>query len=174
MVEDEDDTLGFTDDPNDVMKVVFLKGPKVRSSEQLARDFPHQRTDLKCGDCGSPMVLRDGKFGIFYGCSKFTETGCKGAHNCHKTTAEPLGIPADTATRKLRKEAHDVFDAIWRENGLAKMSRKESYKWLQANLGLSEDDAHIAKLDQEGCKKLIKAVDRFLHPPTRFEREDVI
>lgn len=173
--EEGDETLGFADDPKDIQKIVFLKGgPKLRSAEELAAAFPKQRYDLKCADCGAKLVLKDGKFGIFYGCVMFRETGCGGSHNCHKTTAEPLGIPANSETRKLRREAHDVFDVLWKSQGLDKMTRDAAYKWMQTNLKLTEQDAHIGKLDKEGCEKLIKAVDRFLHPPTRFEREDVI
>ena len=54
------------------------------------------------------------------------------------------------------------------------MQRQAAYQWMQKNLKLSESDAHIAMLDLAGCEKLIKAVNRFLYPPSRFERDDVI
>ena len=167
----DDESLGFADEP----RAAFLKGgPKLRSESELTEQFPRQRRDLKCADCGSNLVLKDGKYGIFYGCVKFRDTGCKGAHNCNKTTSEPLGFPADTETRKARREAHEVFDALWKSQKLNNMSRQAAYQWMQKNLKLAEDDAHIAKLDKAGCEKLIAAVNRFLYPPTRFEREDPI
>lgn len=30
---------------------------------------------LRCGKCGKPMILREGKFGQFYGCSNYSD--CK-------------------------------------------------------------------------------------------------
>jgi len=168
---EEEDTLGFGDD----LDLVFRgPAPRLRSPEDLKAQFPFRRTNLKCPDCGAKLVLKDGKFGIFYGCEKYAETGCKGSHNCHKNTAEPLGIPADSDTRKARREAHEVFDQLWRDQGLGKMSRQAAYQWMQTHLKLSEEDAHIARLDRAGCERLIKAVNRFLHPPNRFERDDPI
>lgn len=37
--------------------------------------------DEPCPKCGAPMEVRQGRFGPFYGCSKFNETGCKGVLN---------------------------------------------------------------------------------------------
>lgn len=34
---------------------------------------------VKCPECGAKMILRNGKFGEFYGCTKFP--GCKGSRN---------------------------------------------------------------------------------------------
>lgn len=35
----------------------------------------------KCPRCGSFMELRKGKYGKFWGCSKYKETGCRGSYN---------------------------------------------------------------------------------------------
>jgi len=167
----EDDTFGLE---GGMPVKAFPPKSNLRTAEQLATQFPNQSRKLKCADCGSKLVLKDGKYGIFYGCVKFRETGCPGAHNCNKTTAEPLGFPANSETRKLRREAHEVFDKLWQAHGLKKISRQQAYEWMQKHLKLSEEDAHIAKLDKVGCEKLIQTVDRFLNPPTRFDREDPI
>ena len=45
---------------------------------------------------------------------------------------------------------------------------------MQQNLGLTESDAHLAMLDKAGCERLIRAVDRFFNPPTRFDRDEPI
>lgn len=178
--EDDQDDIGFEEDPVEqaLNRTPTPASPgQLRTAEELAAAFPHWRRDLKCPDCGDKLVLKDGKYGIFYGCVKWNETGCKGAHNCHKGTAEPLGIPADSETRAARKVAHEVFDSLWKDKGLGRMSRKAAYEWMQKNLGLYEDDAHIAKLDKDGCEKLIKAVERFVNPPNRLDRiidDDVI
>lgn len=171
---DSDDSIGLEDAPR-VPRVEDLfnkSGPKIRTAEELARDFPNQRRDLTCPDCGDRLVLKDGKYGIFYGCVKWDETQCKGAHNCHKGTAEPLGIPGNQEVRHLRKQAHEAFDRLWKDQNLRSMTRDQAYRWMQTNLRLSEKDAHIASLDKAGCEKLIRAVDRFYNPPTRFDRDD--
>jgi len=36
----------------------------------------YAESDIKCPECGSPMVLRNGRYGKFYGCSRFPY--CKG------------------------------------------------------------------------------------------------
>lgn len=168
-----EENTGFTRE--DALRDIFRpQAPRLRTEEELAAEFPNWRRDMDCPECDGKLVLKDGKFGIFYGCERYRETGCKGAHNCHKRTAEPLGIPADWETRQLRKKAHEVFDLLWKAKSLSNMSRQDAYRWMQANLGLSESDAHIAKLDKAGCEKLIRAVDRYVNPPTRFDREDPI
>lgn len=175
--QEEDDTIGFSHE--DTLAELFKPSlkPGLRTEEELATQFPRQRKDLKCGDCGSPLVLKDGKFGIFYGCVMYRENGCRGSLNCHKVTSEPLGFPVDSVTRQLRKEAHALFDQLWQANarsqpGAAMMRREEAYKWMAKHLGLSESDAHIAKLDAAGCRRLIATVDRYLNPPDRFGRQD--
>lgn len=172
MADEFDGTLGFGDEPG----VAFFRGgtAALRTAEELTAQFPKQLRSLQCPDCGARLVLKDGKYGIFYGCEKYQETGCKGSHNCNKTTAQPLGIPADTETRKARRNAHEVFDLLWKSQGLNKLTRPQAYLWMQQNLKLSEADAHIAMLDKAGCERLVRVVDRFLHPPTRFDREDPI
>ena len=43
-------------------------------------------TDSPCPKCGAPMEVRQGRFGPFYGCTKFRETGCKGIVNAPSAT----------------------------------------------------------------------------------------
>ena len=51
------------------------------------------QTDLKCPLCGDPMELRQGKFGRFYGCSRYPE--CKG------TLPYTIGIPCPLCGAEL-------------------------------------------------------------------------
>ena len=37
------------------------------------------------------------------------------------------------------------------------MSKRQAYKWMQAKLGLSEEQAHIAKFGEYMCGQLIDA-----------------
>lgn len=150
---------------------LFVKSTpaQLRTSEELDRAYPRQRRDLVCPECGKKLILKDGKFGIFYGCETWHETGCKGAHNCHKDTAEPHGRPADQATRDKRKEAHAIFDKLWAGGG---MRRDSAYGWMRTQLGLSEEEGHIGMMDIPMCDRLIQLVRRQLGDVTRFERID--
>ena len=42
--------------------------------------YEQSKTDgnmfLKCAECGSPMILRNGKYGKFYGCTRFPKCSC--------------------------------------------------------------------------------------------------
>lgn len=74
---------------------------------------PEARTDLMCPDCGAPMALKAGKFGRFYGCSTWAETGCGGSHGANFLTGAPVGTPAEARVRRLRKrvmQAAEDFD----------------------------------------------------------------
>src|SRR5208282_5226656 len=77
-----------------IVEDVDMDGP--RKTEHRA---PCARRDLKCGECGSLMVLRKSKkYGTpFYGCSRFPE--CKGAHGAH-TDGRPKGTPGDRKTNQ--------------------------------------------------------------------------
>jgi len=118
--------------------------------------------DHPCPECGEPMVLRDSKFGLFYGCTAFPR--CKASHGAHKKTGEPLGTPADGPTKKARIRAHDSFDQLWKGKH---MDRGEAYEWMQEAMGLSADEAHIGKFTIDQCDELEVLVDAYLE-----EQED--
>lgn len=109
-----------------------------------------------CPECGGQLILRQSKYGLFYGCSNYPR--CKGAHGAHKNTGEPLGTPADKDTKKYRIEAHNLFDKLWR-GPKSTMKRKEAYGWLATAMKLNADDAHISKFDKTQCRKLISLIE---------------
>lgn len=118
------------------------------------------RDDLKCGDCGAKMVLRESKFGPFYGCTTYPK--CKGTHGAHKT-GKPFGTPANKDTRRARIEAHRVFDAIWKQKLIApessqKRNRHKAYSWLRVGMKLTNREAHISQFTKEQCETLKKLV----------------
>jgi len=60
--------------------------------ESPLEQYPELRTDLKCPKCGADMVLRLGRNGPFYGCTKFGVTRCRGSYSADdKGTA--IGAP---------------------------------------------------------------------------------
>jgi ssDNA-binding Zn-finger/Zn-ribbon topoisomerase 1 len=108
--------------------------------------------EIQCPECGAPMLLRDSRYGPFYGCSRFPE--CRSAHGAHPD-GRPLGIPATKLTKDARIRAHAAFDSFWRARD---WRRGQAYAWMQQALGLAKDEAHIGRFDIEQCEKLIAAV----------------
>lgn len=115
-----------------------------------------EREDVRCGECGSPMVLRyTPKLGgrKFYGCSRYPS--CRGTHGAHQESGEPMGTPADPDTKAARMRAHAAFDTLWRSGA---MKRKAAYAWMRETLGLTPDQAHVSRMDVATCERLIAAV----------------
>jgi len=108
---------------------------------------------FNCPDCPGTLTLRTDSAGrLAYLC---TRKGCRGRLGAHQESGEPLGTPADARTRGLRKDAHEVFDRIWKTG---KMKRKEAYAWLRKKLELDPDKGHISMFNAEQCKHLERAV----------------
>jgi ssDNA-binding Zn-finger/Zn-ribbon topoisomerase 1 len=74
----------------------------------LSSMLPGRRTDLPCPDCGSMLTLKSGKHGLFYGCSRWEETSCRGSVAA-LDDGSPVGTPVDARTRALRKEAYKLL-----------------------------------------------------------------
>ncbi len=110
--------------------------------------------DLECPECGAPMELREGKYGKFYGCTRFPD--CKGAHGAHPD-GRPLGTPADSETKQWRMKAHDAFDALWKSGD---MERNEAYDWLCEQMELDREDCHIGKFDKRQCESVVEICER--------------
>lgn len=114
-----------------------------------------------CGECGAVMVLRDSRFGLFYGCTAYP--ACKATHGAHKKTGQPLGIPADKPTKAERIAAHAVFDRLWDGAG-AVFDRQHAYQWMAAMMDLSKDEAHIGRFNAVQCQHLrALVVERYPH-----------
>lgn len=79
----------------------------------------------------------------------------------HRHDGKPLGTLANAELRKLRNEAHAVFDPIWLEpewETLKERSRirRKAYAWLAQSMGLTVDECHIAMFNEDQCKLVIK------------------
>lgn len=70
----------------------------------------------------------------------------------HRKSKLPMGTLANGDLRNKRIQAHKAFDWLWK-SGL--MTKRQAYKWMQAKLALSEDQAHIAKYSEYMCDVLI-------------------
>ena len=105
-----------------------------------------------CPICHSPMVLRNSKYGKFWGCSQWPT--CNATHGAHPN-GTPLGIPGDDATKKVRIDAHKKFDGWWKGEGL---TRKEAYRNLQRIMNLSKAEAHIGRFTIAQCYTLMERI----------------
>ena len=111
---------------------------------------------LVCPDCGADMILKDGKYGKFYGCERYPK--CDAAHGAHQETGKPLGIPADRETRTMRIRAHRAFDKLWKQLPRKHRGdrRKWAYRWLRERLGMTADACHIGRFTLEQCKLVVE------------------
>lgn len=122
---------------------------------------------VTCPVCKTPMRLRlsraldnEGLPRRIWAC---TTIGCDVVHGTHPD-GSPLGVPGDRDTRRARQRAHHEFDRYWRARNL---TRTAAYRMLQQLLGLSEEAAHIAKLDRLQCLTLIVRIRRLEESATR-------
>ena len=80
---------------------------------------------------------------------------CNAYVGCHRTTGEPLGSLATEDIRAARREAHAVFDPVWKQGV---MQRHKAYSWLAKKLGIKVKDCHIGQFDVETCKRVVNIV----------------
>lgn len=128
---------------------------------------PGAVADLDCPEpeCGGKLVLKQSRYGPFYGCTEWIKTRCPGAHGAHED-GKPLGIPAPKAVKQARMKAHASFDRLWKERP-PRMSRGGAYVWMQRAMNMTPDEAHIGRFDVEQCERLCRHVEAF------FAGEDV-
>ncbi len=125
-----------------------------------------KRVNIKCPYCGSQALLRPASvvYGAravdpaapYYVCAHYP--ACDAYVAAHKDTRLPMGTLADGSLRRKRMEAHRAFNQLW-ERGL--MTRKQAYHWLQAKLGLPEQEAHIGKFSTFRCEQVIQLCGNF-------------
>lgn len=124
---------------------------------------------IKCPDCPGTLVLKNSRFGRFYGCNNYPR--CDVTHGCHQATGKPLGNPGNKETREARIAAHAVFDDIWQnaakaydlretvpeararaERNIERRMRTRCYAWLAAQLGIPGGECHFGDFDMATCK----------------------
>lgn len=125
-----------------------------------------KRPNIKCPYCGSQAFLRpasvlnkhgpayDGK--KYYVCARYPQ--CDSYVKAHAFNHMPMGTLADRALRHKRRDAHIAMQQLC-DRGI--MTRKELYRWLQTQMGLCEEDAHIAKFSEQRCEQVISLCHRF-------------
>lgn len=125
---------------------------------------------IKCPYCGAKAVLRPASY--VYGAS-LTEKGrhlylcsnwpaCDAYVSAHKSTLLPMGTLANGTLRHKRILAHRALDELQRHRHMDKWT---AYLWLQMQLGLSSEEAHIGLFSAGQCELVIKLCRRAVNPP---------
>ena len=125
-----------------------------------------KRVNIKCPYCGSRALLRPASvvYGSkaadptapYYVCARFP--ACDAYVAAHRDNRLSMGTLADRDLRCKRIEAHKAFNRLW-ETGL--MSKKQAYRWLQAKLGLPEQEAHIGRFSLFRCEQVIRLCEEY-------------
>ena len=119
---------------------------------------------LKC-HCGRPAVLRSAEGickthrpgAMVYVCSDYP--ACNSFVMAHPNTLAPMGSLAGPELRRLRYEAHQEFDRLYK-TGL--MTRKEAYRWLSYIVQAPMSHAHIGHLGEYYCRMVIRESRKLL------------
>lgn len=104
-----------------------------------------------CPRCKVETVRRDGAYGSFFGCPNHPDCSMV-AKVRHDGSA---GEWTDQPTRDWRKQAHAIFDELWKSN---RLTREGAYAWMQKAMHLPAPLAHISKFNIDQCRKVIGLV----------------
>lgn len=83
LTDDELDQLVTNQD-----EVLGSESTRLRTSAELTAQFPAQSFSSRCPRCRGALSLRDGKYGIFYGCTEYPR--CRGTLDANQTTGDLL------------------------------------------------------------------------------------
>ncbi len=128
--------------------------------------------NIKCPYCGSQAFLRpaavvhgqkhcapDMKL---YVCARYP--ACDSYVGAHRHNHMPMGTLANKPLRHKRIAAHAAFNRLWQSG---RMAKKAAYRWLQVQLGVPSEEAHIANFSEWRCDQVIRLCGQFLSPSDR-------
>lgn len=123
-----------------------------------------KRISIKCPYCGSKALLRPASVvhgraapgEEVYVCARYP--ACDAYVSAHRASRLPMGTLADKPLREKRRQAHIAMNQLW-VGGM--MSKKEAYRWLQIQLGIPEQEAHIGRFCEFRCVQVIRLCDSF-------------
>lgn len=133
-----------------------------------------KKKTIRCPYCGRPAILRDASYvygsnsygGRVYVCSHYP--ACDSYVGVLSGTNLPKGSLANSALRKKRVQAHQIFDQIWKQGIL---NRQDAYRWLAEKFCLERRYAHIGEFSDYMCDQLIQEASKVLennHVPLRM------
>lgn len=126
------------------------------NKDALARPMNH-RAGPDCPYCDRPsvVVLQRGRvLWICRPCAAWV-----GVHD--SSSLKPLGTLANAELRKLRCQAHEVFDPLWKAKEIKtgcrrSEARRKAYKWLASQLGVKAADCHIGMFSPAQCREVVR------------------
>jgi len=115
---------------------------------------PYWEHPLSCPEpeCSGQLKLRKSMYGLHYRCEHYGRFDCLGGIGAHPDGV-PLGIPIQQADKHWRNKAHSAFDQLWKTGDY---SRGAAYRWMQDAMGLTKEDAHIARFGVKDCQRLLR------------------
>ncbi|MCM1075773.1 MAG: DUF3268 family zinc-finger domain-containing protein [Bacteroides sp.] len=127
----------------------------------VLKDDPIVLLGWSCPYCGNPTKLVSSSeiYGQSYGGKCYYCEPCQAWVGCHKNSDRALGRVANKQLRKLKHQAHEAFDPIWKDRGIP---RGEAYKMLSLAFGLPIEQTHIGMFDEELCRKTIAFSNKIL------------
>ena len=105
-----------------------------------------------CPNCGAPLVLKESRFGPFYGCSRWRKTGCKGSAKAN-ADGSMVGVPVDDETKEARRAAWEAFDQLWKGG---RMTRQAANGWLAEKMKMRV--VLFGLLSAKECREVIDLV----------------
>lgn len=114
--------------------------------------------EVICPYCnnGAEFVTSKNFYGKDYGSNLYVCYQCDARVGTHGKGKTPLGTMANKKLRALRKTCHQVFDKTWKYKKPKQFARKSAYQWLQKEMNLTPEEAHIGKFNEEQCLELLK------------------
>ena len=110
---------------------------------------------VECNYCFGKAPLVDSAviYGKSYGMVYYCKP-CEAYVGVHKGSRDfkPLGFLANQYLRTLRRNAHTLFDQLWKNKA---MLRPEAYKWLSEKMGMEVKKTHIGQFDTVQCVQVI-------------------
>ncbi|WP_242996567.1 zinc-finger-containing protein [Lacrimispora amygdalina] len=128
------------------------------------------KIQIECPYCKAKAILRPAS--VVYG-STLKEKGrhlylctnwpaCDAYVSAHKSSLLPMGTLANGDLRHKRIMAHRALSAFQRHGH---METWAVYLWLQMQLGLSREEAHIGRFSAEQCEQVIAACRQAMKLP---------
>lgn len=126
--------------------------------QKMCRGCENPAKLLRYRDAGYPYYSDYGPVWICLQCQAWV--------GCHKGTTNALGGLANAELRKLKQDAHAVFDPLWRrkienEKCSKSMARRAGYKWLSEQMAIPFERTHIGYMNPDECRKVIEICSRF-------------
>lgn len=153
------------------VKLNFSKTPKLPKTKvgltQMREVKKPSLRPKRCPYCSGKVVLASASYvypgnpnlskNKVYVCTNFPT--CSSYVGVHKGTKNALGHIADEQLRRLKMEAHNIFDIIWKHGD---KTRPGAYSWLARTLKIPMELCHIGYFTAPQCELVIKVCVQYI------------